>query len=284
MEKRKKRLWIWGIVVILLAVSVWVLWENTALERNDYVVASKQLPASFSGFQIAHISDLHNGKMQRENEKVLTILRQTQPDVIAITGDLIDSRRTDVDTALAFVREAVQIAPCYYVTGNHEARVEEYTLLADGLLELGVTVLENSSLEVHRDGESIVIAGVEDPSFQAEYLMKEEYSALKESLETLNLQKDRFTVLLSHRPEYFDLYAQMGVHLVLSGHSHGGQFRIPVIGGLFAPGQGLFPQYDAGLFVKGNTNMVVSRGIGNSAFPVRVNNRPEVIIVTLLAG
>lgn len=284
MEKRKKQLWIWGIVVILLAVSVWVLWENTALERNDYVVASKQLPASFSDFQIAHVSDLHNGKMQRKNEKVLTILRQTQPDVIAITGDLIDSRRTDVDTALAFVREAVQIAPCYYVTGNHEARVEEYALLADGLQELGVTVLENSSLEVHRDGESIVIAGVEDPSFQAEYLMKEEHFALKESLETMNLQKDRFTVLLSHRPEYFDLYAQMGVHLVLSGHTHGGQFRIPVIGGLFAPGQGLFPQYDAGLFVKGNTNMVVSRGIGNSAFPVRINNRPEVIIVTLLAG
>ena len=102
-------------------------------------------------------------------------------------------------------------------------------------------------------------------------------------LEELHTEDDVFTILLSHRPELFDIYADHGMDLILSGHAHGGQFRLPFIGGLVAPNQGLFPEYDAGIYTEGNTNMLVSRGVGNSILPFRINNRPEVILIELQA-
>ena len=103
-------------------------------------------------------------------------------------------------------------------------------------------------------------------------------------LNTLMEQETAYAILLSHRPELFETYAACGVDLVLSGHAHGGQFRLPFIGGLIAPNQGLFPKYDAGLFTDGNTNMIVSRGIGNSIIPIRFNNRPEIVLLELRAA
>ena len=128
---------------VLVALVIWIAWGNTALELNTYTVSSAKLPQSFDGYRIAHVSDLHNAEMGKDNEKLLTILRDADPDMIAITGDLIDSRSTNVEIALNFIREAVKIAPCYYVTGNHEARVNEYGELKAGMETAGVTVLED---------------------------------------------------------------------------------------------------------------------------------------------
>ena len=157
--KKRKFIILAVVAAFLLALIAWIVWGNTALELNTYTISSSKLPQSFDGYRIAHVSDLHNAEMGKNNEKLLTMLRDADPDMIAITGDLVDSRNTDIEVALQFVREAVKIAPCYY--------------------------------------------------------------------------------------------------------------------------QGFFPEYDAGLYSMNHTNMIVSRGIGNSILPFRFNNRPEVIIIEL---
>ena len=256
--------------------------ENQALELNSYTISSQRLPTAFDGFRIAQVSDLHNAEMGENNEKLLTTLHETKPDIIVLTGDLIDSRKTKVDVALNFAENALQIAPCYYVTGNHEARVQEYTALKEGLTSLGVEVLENARTEVELSGEKITILGVDDPSFQEDYLFGDTETVMRGKLSTFTSETDSFTILLSHRPELFDIYVEFGIDLVFSGHAHGGQFRLPFIGGAFAPNQGFFPKYDGGIFTQGRTNMVVSRGVGNSIIPFRINNKPEVILIELI--
>ena len=280
--KNKKRIVVLTILaIILLTLIIWTAWGNTALELNTYTITSEKLPEAFNGYQIAHISDLHNAEMGKDNEKLLSMLREAEPDIIAITGDLIDSRDTNIEIALHFAKEAVKIAPCYYVTGNHEARVSEYNDLKEGLNELGVIVLEDEKVEIEQYGEKIVLLGVDDPSFQTDYLHGDSVTVMRGNLQELKNEEYAYTVLLSHRPELFETYEESGVDLVLSGHAHGGQFRLPFVGGLVAPNQGLFPKYETGLYTCNSTNMLVSRGIGNSIIPFRFNNRPEVILIEL---
>lgn len=277
----KKRCILFIITVVFLGLIVWTVWGNTALEVNTYTIVSNRLPNGFSGFRIAQVSDLHNAQMGDGNEKLLAMLREAEPDIIVITGDMVDSYHTDIDIALRFAGSAVKIAPCYYVTGNHEARISEYRDLKAGLKSAGVIVLENERVELERNGETVTLIGVNDPSFQTDYLMRDSATVMSSALNGLT-GNTAYAILLSHRPELFDTYVASGVDLVFSGHAHGGQFRLPFIGGLVAPNQGLFPEYDSGLYTDGNTNMLVSRGIGNSIIPIRFNNRPEIIVVELL--
>lgn len=281
--KNKKRIVVLAtLAIIVLTLIIWTAWGNTALELNTYTITSEKLPDVFNGYRVAHISDLHNAEMGKGNEKLLSILCEAEPDIIAITGDLIDSRNTDIEIALHFAEEALKIAPCYYITGNHEARVSEYNDLKEGLKELGVIVLEDEKVEINQSGEKIAILGVDDPSFYTDYLLGDSITVMRGNLQKLKNEEYTYTVLLSHRPELFETYVESGVDLVLSGHAHGGQFRLPFVGGLVAPNQGFFPEYDAGLYISGNTNMIVSRGIGNSIIPFRFNNRPEVVLIKLI--
>lgn len=265
---------------ILLILIVWAAWRNAALELNTYTISSRGLPDAFDGYRIAQVSDLHNAEFGDGNQRLLDMLREAEPDMIAITGDLIDSRKTNIAVALAFAEEAVRIAPCYYVSGNHEARVPEYRELKAGLEAAGVTVLDDARVEIEISGKSITIIGVNDPSFLADYLTSDA-AVMDRKLSELSSEDTGFTILLSHRPELFDTHAAHDMDLVLTGHAHGGQFRLPLIGGLIAPNQGLFPKYDDGLYSEGNTNMIVSRGLGNSIIPFRFNNRPEVVLIEL---
>lgn len=280
-KKRTKTITLSVIGIALVLLIVWIAWGNNALELNSYSIASNSLPKEFDGFRIAQVSDLHNAEMGKDNEKLISMLADAEPDIIVITGDMIDSRNTKVDVALNFAEQAVKIAPCYYVTGNHEARVDEYRDLKDGLIELGVTVLEDAKTQIVLSGESITLVGVDDPSFQTDYLFGDDETVMNSELNELINEEDGYVILLSHRPELFDTYVENKVDLIFSGHAHGGQFRIPFIGGVVAPNQGVFPKYDAGVFTEGNTNMVVSKGVGNSIIPFRVNNRPEVILIEL---
>ena len=270
-----------SIVAVTITICCWIGWSNKALEINEHKVMNNQIPESFSGFRIAQVSDLHNAEFGNRNENIRGMLSQCDPDIIVLTGDLIDSRHTDIEIALDFAGEAVLIAPVYYVTGNHEARVPEYEELKMGLIEAGVMVLENQKIQITRDGESITLMGIQDPSFRTDYLFGDAESVSRQAITSLQNESDGFTVLLSHRPELFDLYVDTGVDLVFSGHAHGGQFRLPFVGGLVAPNQGFFPKYDAGQFIEENTTMIVSRGVGNSIIQFRINNPPELVVVEL---
>lgn len=264
--------------IILIFLIIFIAFENKHLETNYYTIESENLPKSFESFEIAHISDLHNCQIGKDNKRLISQLKTAAPDIIVITGDLIDSRNTKIDVAVSFIKEATKIAPCYFVSGNHEGRMPaEYEELKRELSKLGVTILENDSVKIERNGEFINIAGIKDPVFYADL---ERPDLTENSLIAAN-KNDGFTVLLSHRPELFDLYVKHNYDLVFTGHAHGGQFRVPFIGGLFAPHQGKFPKYDSGLYQNSDTSMLTSKGIGNSLFPFRVNNRPEIIVATL---
>ena len=279
--KKKKRVVIWALVVatILLSLLARMLWENTAVELNSYVLESDRLPAAFDGFRIAQVSDLHNTTFGEDNEELISLLAEAKPDVIAITGDLIDSNNPDVGVALRFARQALQIAPCYFVTGNHEFCASHTVELMKGLMEMGVIVLTDSQVDITRDGAAISLFGVRDLCYEHDYWRGYPEKVMRAALEKRT--GENCTVLLSHRPELFGVYVENGIDLALTGHSHGGQFRLPFIGGIYAPDQGLLPKYDAGLFAQGRTQMIVSKGFGNSIIPTRFCNRPELVLVEL---
>ena len=281
MKTKKKFIVLAAIVAILILLIIWIAYGNTDLEIYKYNVKSEDIPSEFDNFRIVQISDLHNAEFGENNEKLLLMLKQADADIIAITGDMIDSRNTDIDVAISFAQKAVNIAPVYYVNGNHESRVlEEYEKLKQGLTDAGVTILENSSADITIGDEAITLIGINDPTFRMELVDDTMEQNIAHQLEDMIPDNDNYKVLLAHRPEYFDVYAG-NVDLVLSGHAHGGQFRIPFIGGLVAPGQGFFPEYYEGSHIKENTEMIVSRGIGNSIIPFRINNKPEIIVAEL---
>lgn len=263
----KRKIWLVTVLFLLTAV-IWVLWADRAVEVNEWVIESEELPDAFDGLRIAQVSDLHNADF---SGRILEKLEQTEPDLIVLTGDLIDSRNTDVAIALEFAQKAAAIAPCYYVPGNHESRVPEYEDLLTGLRSCDVAVLEDRTVKLHLDGQTINLAGVRDPSFGGDF---------EQAVRTVTAGEG-YTILLSHRPEQMELYADCGADLVFSGHAHGGQIRIPFVGGLVAPNQGFFPEYDAGLYQMDGTAMLVSRGLGNSIIPIRINNRPEIVVAVL---
>ncbi len=285
---------------------------NASLGITYYSIDAKTIPDSYDGFRIAHISDLHNAQFGENNKYLLELLAQTQPDMIAITGDLVDSDRTDIDVAIAFARGAVEIAPCYFIIGNNEVTIEEYARLESELKATGVVILHDEAIDITYHDAIIRLAGYDDPYYfiyrdklvkdaakkaaKASGASQEELERISKVLDkteeeqeeesyrrlrNLEISQEEFTILLSHRPELFEDYCKVGADIVLTGHAHGGQIRFENIGGLYAPGQGLLPQYDSGIYQEGDTYMVVSRGLGNSSFPFRINNPPEIVVVDI---
>ena len=281
MPKQKEK-WIAIIFIAVIIVVAFVIMGNYSVVTNKFNINSEKIPESFDGFRIVQVSDLHNAEFDKYNSTVLSPIFHAEPDIIVITGDFIDSRNTKVDVAISFAQKAVNIAPVYYINGNHEARVpEEYEKLKQGLAEAGVTILENESVDITIGDEAITLIGINDSSFRMEeYVDDTMMQNVSHQLMSVIPDNDNYKVLLAHKPHYFDAYAGQ-VDLVLSGHAHGGQFRIPFIGGLVAPGQGFFPEYYEGSHIKENTEMIVSRGIGNSIIPFRINNKPEIVVAEL---
>ncbi len=270
MKKNYHRI-ILGIISVLLLL--WIIWGNVTIGVTHYTIVNDRIPAAFTDYKIAVISDFHNACFGKENRRLIEAIEQESPDMIAITGDLIDSGKPKVEVAESLVRKLTEIAPVYFVTGNHESWVPEtYQELESKLIDAGVNILHDSVVEIEKKGETIQIAGLDDSENKPQAKLKK-----------MTLSDD-YCILLAHRPEPFRDYASEMVDLVLSGHTHGGQFRLPFAGGVVAPGQGFFPKYDAGEYTVDNTTMIVSRGIGNSVIPIRINNRPEVVMVRLLSG
>ncbi|MFW5648778.1 MAG: metallophosphoesterase [Candidatus Alkaliphilus sp. MAG34] len=268
-------------VLFSLGMVTFLIYQNNSLSVTNYIYRNPELPEGFHGYKIAQISDLHNKNFHgRLTEKV----KEAEPDIIVITGDLIDSRNTKIDTAVNFVRQAVKIAPTYFVSGNHEQSSKEYDLLKKELKKLNVQIIDNYYTTLIQNGGEIGLMGIADPAIEQNkkpYFRHDSNRYIENNLERLfNRASTDFNILLSHRPEYFDLYKDMNIDLVFCGHAHGGQIRIPFNGGIFAPGQGLFPKYTDGIHSDGETSMVVSRGLGNSIFPFRIFNRPELVLVT----
>lgn len=268
-------------IISILLIIVFFIFQNNFISTRVIDYYSKGLPQAFEGLTIVQISDLHNKEFGKNQKRLIKELKKTQADLIFITGDLIDRRQFNLSIALSFVEKAAEIAPIYYVSGNHEAWSLKYDEIKNELDKLNVTVLDNHKTVITIEGADIEILGIKDPAFYEnqvdQYYINFEIS---KNLEILS-DSDNFKILLSHRPELFDLYSQANIDLIFSGHAHGGQIRLPFIGGLFAPNQGLFPQYTSGSYKKVNSTLIVSRGLGNSIFPLRIFNTPEIVKVVL---
>ncbi|AWE06012.1 phosphoesterase [Lysinibacillus sp. 2017] len=260
--------------IFVAVVYVFLYVNNHWLVTTELVHESEKIPSSFDGYRIVQISDLHDATFGGNQAHLVEKVRKSKPDVIFLTGDLVDSRRYDLQNSLQAVEQFVEIADVYYVLGNHEVALNKVNEIYATLRELGVHVLSNDAMVVERDGERIAILGIEDP-----LMGKAVDVSIDEAMQ--NVDENLFTVLLSHRPEQFETYVDKEMDLVFTGHAHGGQIRLPLIGGLVAPTQGLLPKYSAGIFNKNDSKMIISRGLGNSLFPFRIFNLPEVIVVEL---
>ncbi len=271
------------IISLMLIFLLMGIYCNRNLKANIYKVSSKKLPKEFDGFKIAQISDLHNCEQGKCNLKTLELLKKAQPNIIVITGDMIDSRHTKIDVAVDFAKNAVKIAPCYYVCGNHEARMpDEYAVLLKKLKKAGVHTMQNEVITIKKNSDSIALIGAEDPYVTRRETEEPNSEILLKTLkELLKQNHSDFTVLLCHRPEHIKVYAENNIDLALTGHTHGGQIKLPFIGGLFAPNQGFLPKYDSGFFKEKDTTLFISRGVGNSQFPVRFLNPPEIPVIEL---
>ncbi len=277
LEKRRKRLRGIGIRLLLLLLFFAMAYgANNRIEISEYDYETDQLSFAFDGFRIVQLSDLHSKTFPKDNETLLRDVRGLKPDIIVLTGDIIDAgNHTDYAGTEHFMEQVVKIAPTYYVSGNHEQMLipKRRMPYLEKVAETGVQYLDNEAVQISAEsGQTFTLIGMDDLSLQANILNT-----------LVNDSKDSFKVLLAHEPQYFkDNYAESGANLVFSGHAHGGQFRIPIVHqGIWAPDQGFFPKLTEGCFTEGNTTMYISRGLGNSAFPLRLFNHPEIVSVTL---
>ena len=292
-SNRKKYIKSAIVLLIVIALLLFCSYQNRHLETTYYTYKAEHLDAEFDGYRIVQISDLHNAKFGKDNQKLVDRIRECEPDMIVLTGDLVDSNHTNVDRAVQFVDEIVKICPVYYVTGNHEYWLEasEYDELMSGLTGAGAVILDDQVVEISRGDAKFRLVGLDDRSlsdgtlealFSDESIRHDQAGQKEETADNENSEKKEFTVVLAHEPQYLARYASAGVDLVLSGHAHGGQFRLPFVGGIVAPDQGFLPEYTAGEYYMNGTEMIVSRGLGNSVIPVRLFNYPEIVCVELV--
>ena len=261
-----------GAAAVAAASVPYFVKQSTDLTASHYVFRSPKVRGALEGFRITQISDLHNKEFGKDNCRLLALTEAQLPDLLVITGDLTDSYHPDLDKALDTAERLAKLAPCYYVTGNHEHRMsrEKQESFYQGLEDRGVRLLRNEAVTLGL-GQSFRLLGV-DCNLARTDILRDLMAGRPES---------ELNILLSHKPHYAKYYEKAGVDLVLAGHAHGGQWRLPGVGGLYAPGQGPFPKYTAGMYRLGKTVMCVSRGLGNSSFPLRVENKPELVTVIL---
>lgn len=268
---------IMGILLIPALLTVFLLWENFSIQKELVSLSLPRLPSSFDGFRVAEIADLHGREFGRDSRRLLRAVEDCRPDLIAMDGDLFDED-TNLTILPPLLSGLVKIAPTFYVTGNHEWQVPERQEIFSLMEKLGVRVLRNEYTVLHRGGDRIVIAGVDDPCGPLE---RKSPQALVEEIQE-NEGEDVFLLVLAHRNDELTLWSSLGADLVLAGHAHGGVIRLPYLGGVIGNDRQLFPDFDAGIFREKATCLYVSRGLGPAGF--RLFNRPHLPLLELRTG
>lgn len=265
------------LIFILFCVGFFH-WSNHSLQVQRFTFTSPRLPAGFDGCVIVQLSDLHGALFGEDNRDLLKVVAKERPDYIFLTGDLLDQyRATPHSYAVSLGGALADIAPTYFVTGNHEWALPDVPGLKRALEVAGVQVLTNEYTVLARDGDNAVLAGIDDPNGYADQKTPEEVAE-----EVRATFADPFWILLAHRNNYFeDAYCRLGADLVISGHGHGGLVRLPFTDGLVSVERTFFPSYTAGFYQAGGADLFVSRGLGNSGRTFRLFNRPQVAVLTL---
>ena len=290
MARQRKKHHFWrNLLILIVLFGIYLYWGNRSIETDEATFTSGALPAGFDGCRIVQLSDLHGKYFGKGNERLYSAVKAAQPEYIFVTGDLVD-RKTENPTVYAGEVGAAlsAIAPTYYVTGNHEwghgtKVVEE---IKRTLRESGVTVLSNEFVPLTRNGDSIVLAGIDDPNGYADQETPYELAQ-----EVYAKYGDPFWLLLAHRNNNFNgYYCRLGADLTFSGHAHGGIWRLPFTDGLVDTTLTLFPSFTSGFYHCTDENcegamVFVNRGLGNSPRVIpRILNRPQVAVITLERG
>ena len=265
------------IVVLIILIAAILVWGTNDIVTTEYFLESKKIPSDFDGYRIVQISDLHNKEFGKNQKRLIKNIKDANPDLIVITGDIVDRRKWGTKYMEEFLSRIKGNVPIYYVSGNHEVWSFKYETVKRILRKYDVNILDDDVKSIKRGNSEVKIAGIIDTGFEN----REEY--VEDILKSLKnrIKPDEFSILLSHRPEHIEDYANARYDLVFSGHAHGGQIRVPFIGGIYAPHQGFMPQYTKGIIKMKNTDMVVSRGLGNSVIPIRILNKPEITVTVL---
>lgn len=267
-----------ALLALFALAAGFVYWQNFTLQVETVELFFESLPPQFDGLRVAELSDLHGRSFGENNVRLLRTLQKARPDMICICGDLFDEK-TDLTMLEPLLTGLTDIAPVYYVTGNHEWQVKNLREILQKMRAWGVTVLENEERVLSRGGAEMVVAGVHDPC--GPYDMKTPAALVRE---LRSAQGNDFILMLSHRNDELAMWSQLGVQLVLSGHCHGGVVRLPFVGGVFGTRRELFPEYDAGVYRQDGTTLFVSRGLGYTNVHFRLFNRPHVPIMILRSG
>lgn len=289
-----------AVLAAIAVLAVFLYWSDNALMTTRYPFRSQAVPAAFDGFVIVQVSDLQSASFGRAQERLAKAVRGAAPDLIVFTGDLADRNHTDYAASLKAMERLAAIAPVYYVNGNHELALpaEEISQMYDAMRDMGVHVLSDRSETLCRGRDRLVLLGLSEETLYAAKGVRPgdsqpsrtdtafDDAVILQAIEaqTAALGPEDLAVLLVHEPQYLDTYAQAAggrLDLIFAGHAHGGQIRLPFTEGLFAPGQGLLPKLTSGMHRRGKTSMIISRGLGNSTFPFRVFNRPEIVVCRL---
>ncbi len=284
-----------SVAVLFLAfVMLFLHWNNKSIVITEYVYENEKLPKAFDGYRITQVSDLQSEYFGKNQKNLIEKVEETNPDIIVYTGDLLDRNHTNFEAAESAMEGLLKIAPVYYINGNHEMAVEENAMEAfyKKLAEMGVVVLFDCENKIEKDGETISLLGLSEYTvFSCKDFVRDNSEPLDMDMFTSALtalrqlaEENAFAVLLTHEPQYLEEYAKAGFDLAFAGHAHGGQIRLPFTDGLYAPGQGVLPKLTSGIRQQDGMALVISRGLGNSTFPFRVFNRPEIVTVKLLHG
>ena len=280
LKKKSKGTKILRIFIAMVFLLGFLYYENNAVDISHYVVDNIKIPVEFDGVKILQISDLHSKSFGKNQKRLIEIVKNLKPDYIFLTGDLIDYRSNLIEPCADLIRGIKDVGPIYFVTGNHEEASKVYLTFKQMLQDNGVIILDDESAVIKKGEGKILVSGISDREV-LHYSNSGKSEEFRETLNSLARNHDMYQILLAHRPELIDYYSEANFDLVFSGHAHGGQVRLPFLGGLVAPGQGLFPKYTENVHVVGNTSMVISRGLGNSLIPQRLFNPPEIVVVTL---
>ena len=283
-----------GLAGAVCLLAAFLHWQNYGLRLKRYNISDPRLPEAFKGFKILQVSDYHNTGLL--HKKIVNNAVLQNPDIILITGDLFDCRRYDKQRGLSLAEDLVKIAPVFFVSGNHESRLKDYDEVILRLEKAGVNIADNKKFAIEKDGDYITLVGMPDPQFYLgaderggrplrdpqEKRTKRVRELFRRDLFRMCKADNSFKILASHRPEFIHTYSDGDISLAFTGHAHGGQFGVPFADtGVYVPNQGFFPKYASGVKYEKDTCEIISRGLGNSVFPQRLFNRPQLVCVVL---
>ncbi|MGN1013584.1 MAG: metallophosphoesterase [Clostridia bacterium] len=274
-----------AICIIAIVLLILINISNNCLKITKYKVKNSKLPDNFNNMKIVHISDVHSKIFGKNNEEFIKKVKKINPDIIIMSGDIIDDSTKDVNSSITSLKEIYSNYPTFYSIGNHERKLgyKSYKKYIELLRDNGVNVLVNEGVYFKRGKEEIKINALKfrenmQPKILTEEKKEKYIKYMKNKLKDININE--FNILIAHDPENFELYEKLGVDLIFSGHIHGGLIRIGKLC-LFSPRRKLFPKYSYGKYKLNNTTLITSSGIGKASIPIRLFNRPEIVEVIL---